>query len=424
MMITYGQVFFELEHILEWRARPVYSEDGADYLYTHITLAVQFVINPRATFFDFPNEKMPVAIEALRQYLMIPRRSLTVTIGRENNAPKVVLQSPPPLADNNPNVLAACDARMGPQPLSFEHAEIHGTKTAVAVWRVETWIRDSNSTADSPLISHRWEVSQGYDQEYLQTRTINGRAVFRADRLYRLAADGGSLELAVSPDYFRTLLFHPLASATCRRDIREVTVESNGLAVRYSLVDTEQIATIPTRERVTRIKGWWKSGISLDGIFDLAVTYVSMVVRVWGGQNSSSTQLINAAIRVVTQFGFQKNFKPKWYHKSDLLVSLDENFVELEVGARVGGWGANALDVLGFLDVKGVDSDILTKFPRNLSDLAFRVPDKQKGQAPPQINLTRGEYLTLLVTQALSVSRISPPRPKDDVNATNIIPAL
>ena len=231
--LAYNGVNLNVVKTLNYQRTPVFSDDGSDYLYTHVNLSVMAVFNPEAISYPVANPPVaeagalpPDTMHALEYVLMQPRQDLVYSFGGTD----LVVS---PLAGNNSGTtLAQVDALNGPKPIEVSTSVIHGAKTWLVRYTIETWILEcpDGSLGRSPIISNRWEQSHAIDDRYFTTITTSGEAVARTDQLNQRTADAFRDEILGAipvPRYFRRVAIN-------------VTVNPIGNRLAYQVVDREQ----------------------------------------------------------------------------------------------------------------------------------------------------------------------------------------
>jgi hypothetical protein len=328
MFIFYNGVQLLVSHITSWADRAIYSEDGSERLYRHVSITAQVTIHPKTIAgLGLPNAaSAPEIILALKRRLLTPRCPLVVQVGDN-----VVLRSPPlataasPLANNiaDPEFgivarEAFVDARNGPIPLYADVTEVRGTKTLLGVFSVETWLVDDNLSDpayQSALISHRWQVENTLDHDYLSTRIISGKGIFRGDWLYSKTNKGDYRQVLRKPSDYLAFMAPPTPDGYRRISVKS-QVSSDGLVCAYTIVDQEVPTMLKRYAGVSRVEAVWRSGHSRANIINAVtggVGYSSIAVRVWGLRDTnpapffrmgSRDNLIAVAILIAQAHGF------------------------------------------------------------------------------------------------------------------------
>jgi hypothetical protein len=405
MMISYAGLNFELEHISRWDERAVYSDDGTDFLYVHVTIGVQAVWNPSATR-NNDGDRAPASFAALRQVMLTPRRQLKVDVGGV-----VVLESPAKRPGGDRNFVV--DVKNGPQPIGFQVLEVRSVKTMVIYWECECWI---NACCNSALLSHRWEMTHELSESFLTTRRITGRAVFRSDFLRDYPG-----QPARYPDDWRLRLFHPIPDGF-QRDKVNVVAASDGLSAQYQVVDQEQWLNKGLNSPVIRIQGEWKTGI-VGGEYpygpDLGSRYVAFSIHVWGSNRATRQSLINACFKGAASFKLDNRgfgfLQRRSYYNADLTV----NVVEKEATLTVGFFTGSAVGrILNFFNPAFDEAERLTRdFPEDMVNLGQVAPT---ANPRPPVAGCRGSYVGRMVAQALLGRCETPAKPPAaDVPAPN-----
>lgn len=393
MIITYNGVELEVAKVIQWSDRNVYSEDNTERLYRHVTFGVQFVINPQAT--TIPGIDLLSAdqiVTELKRRLLQQRRTLVVTSGET-----AVIQTPPvrtkdgePAAFDKNVHLHYVDARGGPNPLHCDIISIAGTKTFVGFFALETWLvnNDGLPMRESALISNRWEMTNEVDEQYFSTRTISGRAIFRADFMYERTDKGDYRQVQRKASDYLSYLGHPVPDGYKREHVSS-RLSSDGLTLNYTLVDVEQQTILSGGKFIAKVEGVWQAGIGspnlINGALGLVPNYCSVVVRAWGkrGRFERSTTrqaLLDACTSVIASFGINDALQGGWFYDADATVDLTKKFAQVRAQYRVG-----AGTVEGMLSWLTRDARLTLggakDFPEDFGDLLIASQSRQ-GQRP------------------------------------------
>lgn len=333
--------------LLDIQERAVYTDDGADYLFTHFLITLQCYVNEQAT----GNAAPAAAIPALRSKLMQNRGHLQIIVGSQ-----LILESPLTVV---PNALAQCDANNGPHPISFNLIELDGFTTAICVYQLETWLVDVGKHAGS-LIGHRWRMSVDYDDQFMATRTVDGYAIFRKDFL---------INNQRVPDDFRQYLLHPIPDNFLRKP-PSVSVDEAGCRVDYKIVDEEQWLNLGQENPVVKIKGSISNGFNAQGGWLtgalLGQQFKTFRVQAWGTRESTRVQLIKACGQAAASYAFL-NMDPTAQSKNIMgtraVTSFDiiEKYAEMEINVMVAG-GAKFAGFFG-LDIVNPDTQVREGLP-------------------------------------------------------------
>ncbi len=341
--LIYNGVEIQIQSVVVFDLRDVYTDDHTEYLYTHIVIEVMGWVSTATTSYRRDNTtgvltqadgfNSGVTITSIRHALSQPRKSLTYQLG-----PDQVLISPQifNLVQNGQvisQVQAKADCNNGPHPDVLAIESFHSPKLLQVSFKVETYIRecinsgkddDGNDVFVSPILAHRWTMSETIDDLYLTTRTIQGWAIFRADVLL----NPGDARFPLSPDDFRTRLFHSVRQNYKRTSI-DVEVSEDGLECRYTIVDEEQVLNISPNSGIAKVECEFSraydwalnlpglsslSGLSLDPVKDIStlvnfflrtaegllpIRAEGVVIRLWGVRDTTQTQLASAALNVL-----------------------------------------------------------------------------------------------------------------------------
>lgn len=452
MIITYGCMSFEVERVYRWENRAIYDESGVDYLYNHITIGVQAVLNPLATvgnhytqtpFQPGPNglaigEQALETVRDIQALIMQPRQLLTVYLGGQ-----LVLQSPLPRnmpAKQLDRKLYECDAKGGPKPLAFRVIAIHGTgKTLICAFEIETFVNLFNDTsAQTPtMLSNRWTMEQDIDELHYTTRTIRGTAVFRKDYLISQRFNRATnLTVETFPDDFRYYINHPIPANFQRQSVR-VSQSADGTQLYYTIVDREMPGNLGIGSKVVRMAGTYTCGTSWQNLFGIISNDRGVInapittgliglgremirkapaildqilprlsrnisLTVWGRRSTSTQDLIDFCSHAAGKFNFIDPAKG-WGLKALIgggyrwEIDLAHRRVSLYVHQEISGLTNRALQALGgggqWPNTKEGD-----RFLDGIPDL-YVVFDSNNPR-PPDRGI-RGTYLGVLMAQRL-----------------------
>lgn len=428
MFVVYNGIQLQIERITQWSDRNIYSEDNTERLYRHVVMSVQFVINPRATTVENARSA-PEAILALKTALLTPRKSLVVTMGAtevlRSPAAATVLTMPTMQAPDGTRTYHV-DAKGGPHPIHCDVIQVFGTKTFVGTFTIETWLADDTvrrEGAQSPLISHRWEVENDLDEGYFCRRIISGRAIFRADFLYELTAFGDYRQVERRPSDYMAYLAPPVPIDYKREPIT-TRVSSDGLSVSYTIVDQEQPTVLAAQWPVGAIDAVWRSGHSRPGMLPTAtVGYTSFVVQVTGrrdarivGGASRRQDLINMAILTLQRFGLRDPLNVGMYYQADITVHLVKKMVELSCSYRLSGVADNVVGG-AVMPLQAIGGDITRDFPEDVGDILIASRFTPAARPPGGVY---GSGQTQLRTQSLrDGNQIPSPAPNVATQPTN-----
>lgn len=451
MFVQYDSIGFACEQVLEFSQTPVYSEDGADYLYTHIRVRVRAVWNPSATYaVDGEGDPMvgAASIEELRHRLSQPRKVLKVRVPSGGAGSSNILVTSPMLDPNGSRY--ACDAKNGPFPIGQPVIHIIAEKTCIVDFGCETFL---NECAEArPMLSHRWQARHDISRDYYTTRTIQGVAVFRTDVMERNV---------LNPDDFRSILLHPVPVGF-KRDSVNVDVSSDNTTLRYTIVDEEKTLTIANADRgITRVEGTFTYmkgvgtaslgntrgaaaagsiggpvgtvlGGTIGAVVDAAgafppATY-RLNVRVWGQKDTTRATLIRAVARLLATFhmdadnaaglgGIIGGAIAFFFANKVITIDIVDKFVEATVTLNVAS-GLELIRAGGVGIGMGVGASAILPpnpdvdpegFTDNLGDFATLAASS--GHAPKNDNGARGTYMAHLYAQALLASCAGPRKP-------------
>ncbi len=421
-------VTLDIARINRFEPRAVYDPSETDLLYTHFLIDVDFVFNPFSTssnlFNNLPNDNPrinpgfdPFTSEAdLRQFLMTPRGRLLLSVGG------LTLDSSPrnfavrPAGGRN---IPTVDARNGPRPISCPCESVHGVKTIKGRYVIETWVAEADPSYGA-MLSNRWSVEQNVDTDnfMLTSKHVEGLAIFRSDVL---AVEG------VKPDDFRNRLGHPIRNGVMRKNI-QVKAEPDGLQIRYSFDDEEQVTNlnpaygIVKAEIFQEIDAAWNLGFSgvasIDAVFGmLPEGGQNYTVRLWGKRSTTRRQLGLAASNVLARLApksvlngipaVRGGIAPN--HSWSVRMDQMGRFIDVTAGFRVSGYvgGVAALIAAPSLQTTLVSPD--PPWPEDIGDVGST--NILPNIAPPASTGMRGGFLEAMVAQVLTFAGQYPPLP-------------
>ena len=266
-VLNYGAVRMQIQKTEHIGFIPRYTEDGVDYLYTELDLAVTAVINPFALATRGPGQiaaigavppfqedapaqangdSVGATIRNIRAMLLTPRQTLTFSI---NNDQVVTIAGP--------------DSKQGPLPQSDTAIRwIMGTHTALVYFHIKAWapdllpaIQGLPTPARRIVLANRYRVASATDENWYSRRHIQGQMIIDPSQLIPLAADG-----VLTPDNFRQAAFLSIPTGFKREDI-QVVVSSDNTTLDYSYVDQEQPLALGLRSLATKIEGGTTVGL-------------------------------------------------------------------------------------------------------------------------------------------------------------------
>lgn len=277
MKVEYNGIVLDVVNLISNADVPEYDETGKDYLWTRRRLDFEAIVSPQkvvgaytpnntvpqmgyvtadTSSFDprYPNQERPnpltprqgenftssppMTLIAIQQKLSQPRGKLKVSFHSDPNPNvsgdddvEVWVEAPGNDIDGQP---FPCDPCNGPHPIgSPSVSAMEGNARTFMVRMSIEWCENNcmPTLSQVPLISNQWTVRVAYDPEtQLATRTYQGIAIFRADRLQKLGR---------FPDQFRFLLLPPVP-ARCQRFIDQLEQSPDGYSYLYTIRDVEQ----------------------------------------------------------------------------------------------------------------------------------------------------------------------------------------
>lgn len=430
MLFEYNGARLEIENVLAFSERAVYSDEGKDYLHTHYKMRLQFIAHPRAM--TNLGTTAASSIASLNTTLMTPRKYLKFSIPIGGAASSTVVVAAPLKRPNGD--LYACDAELGPAPVEFRVVQWIGEQTAICEYEIECWV--NHCTTARPLLSHRWETRHEIDQDYFTTRFITGEAIFRADLMF-----GDGTGTPMNPDDYRAAIMHAIPSGF-RRVSAIVTQNPNGTGLRYTVTDQEQKLTLvePYKRSISRIEGTvaWGMGpltnpVTNPSTAGLPTRTAKITIRAYGNKYTLNSHLVAAISRALLTFryfgpfvtgdltGQNGRLRAAYYYSSEIRFRLERPEAEYTGEFRIPGIPSSAANALGVgpfnINVAELDSRIggtIDGTP-DASVASYTAPP----DGPPNDSKTRGTYIAHIVSQGLLAGCSYPNKPANPTSFTN-----
>ena len=201
-----------------------------------------------------------------------------------------------------------CDAKNGPNPLAFKILEVHGAKTAVVYFRIETWIGGNPANGDprndNLVLANRWSARTQDAGDWKCNIVTSGRMRLRADVLNSVFPNNPT------PDIFRqAVLPLPVPDGFYRR-MPDVTVTADGLELVWSVVDEQRVLNLGPSSNggaITRLKGQYTNGSYVD-VKDMK----SVLGKAWHAIVGGTVGALAGPVGAVTGaiVGYTWNFVP------------------------------------------------------------------------------------------------------------------
>lgn len=394
MFYSYNGITFELLKTNLFALDAVYTDDDADYLYTHVQIDIDAYLNPSTMSYLNTGAgailsvgSLPATtIAAIRRQLLQERGQLTIT---DYNS-QTVLSCPAPGF--------SVDVRNGPHPISCQIRQVTGARTWLMRWVCECWIKECPG-ASPAMISNRYQEHHLINANHLTTRIISGKMVFRSD--FMLAAD------LVAHQFFNGSTIPPVAPGFQRESV-DVMVETSGLALQWTIRD--QAKMYDKGETDARLGG---SGIlHIEGTYGIqslnthegpaAGNSIAQIdIRAHGNRNSNQWTMIQTCFQIViTKMQLVADAPIGFVQHAAIRESMGENekWVEVSISylmppITVGKSSLPRIDTLR--------SDVQDIF------------DNQDGTNPglPWGKGARGTEVVTIVTQALQQACQQVPQP-------------
>lgn len=399
MLLTYGGIPLEIEHIARWDQRDDYSDDGTTYLFTHHRLSVRGVINLAAMARNKNPQgiglTMPFSKPQIELLLSRPRQLLTVQVGD-----RFLLMSPAMKpAGVAPNLFYPTDCKNGPCPIGTPLVSLHGQKTAVVDFDIETWVNPTLSTTGSALLAHRWSMQHDIDENFFTTRTIQGHAVFRTDHL---------LDRGEVPDDFRQRLFHSVPPNFTRIRV-SVQITEDGTRCNYTIVDRQNTINLDPSLGITKVEASMAIHFMDPGIgINFATRKATLSLHIWGSRRTKRIDLLNALTACANAYGFPPfawfcSNTRQWVNMAEKEASLDVDILTNSMFTTITQWVRNEWRAAW-------NGQAWDSFPEDLTKLArFNNGDSLYPGVGTNHQGSRGDYIGRMVHQALTTPSFNPP---------------
>lgn len=324
--ITYNGITLALVETKSFDEQPVYTDDGAEYLYTKFTIDVSCVFSPDV----MSGGASPTAImNTVRQSLLVPRGILTFYVGFEK---LLEVFSP--------------DAKGGPFPQSCTIRQIHGTATFLVEWSCIAY-GTSCEYGNNQAISNRWSMTMSYDENLFCTRTTSGQIIIQAQAV------------GVPPDLdqFRRLAIPTLPEGWQRERI-QFDYARDGLSLAYQITDREKDNVAP-RPATTARGTYTEVSSSMGGKL-----HAEMSVTLGGFKGTPRINLVAIAAQIILSrvregdiieqfetseelFDNQISMRARWLKIPDNIKVLDANMMidGSKFGIGVPGTDSPAVDI-------------------------------------------------------------------------------
>lgn len=288
--LVYGPASFpitiDLTQTNEFSRVPIFSDDGADYLYTEFVIDVVGIFHalwPGTQFGD-----AGITDLAVRSRLLRPRQPLVYSM-----LDTVLTPPSPPTPGTllvSPVGGQATDAKNGPQPVFCNVSKVIGdANTFIVNYRIKTWMNECIRTDNAffSLISNRWSMMHHIEgEDYRTIRTISGEARFDTGRLAQTALYADQLRA--------TYMRFPIPLGFKRTSI-DVTAAPDGSACAYTVVDTEMPVRVNSTTttnpntlasngitNIATMEMMYSHGVSEDSIFDKGIDFMINMAQ-WAG---------------------------------------------------------------------------------------------------------------------------------------------
>lgn len=288
MFYVYNGIKFDILKTNVHSMEAVYSEDGADYLYTQCHVDVSAVLNPQAMSYTFGpsavvGQTPASTIANIRHQLLQPRGQLLVT-----DFGATVVESP------SGGYLV--DVANGPFPRRCDIQQVNGSHTWIMRWSCDFAITDCLAR-DGGILSNRYSTTHSINEYHLTTRTAYGRTKFRSDVM------NSTGEFA--HDLFNGNLI-PDQLPGFQRESLDVTLDSDGLGIYWRIRDVEKMYDIGETDArfggsgIVRIEGscglsTWNSREGMAAGNSLA----QIDIRAYGNRYSNQWTMMQRCFQII-----------------------------------------------------------------------------------------------------------------------------
>ena len=377
--ISYGVVNLEVIRTNVVLRENIRTEDDVDYLFTKWTIDVICQYNPDAMSYEHGDifgaifkseEALPGTTDnAIRNYLMNPRRLLRIVAGGEE-----VLASP---SMSPAKVRYPCDAKNGPfcdmlainQMIGVVHFIVHCRFTTYVIEYPENSLTvrprsggvDQVIVGQNVVVSNRWVSSEDIDELGYPTRRTAGEAVLRSDFMRQrnqtqMAQPGNN---NFNADSFRSQFFFPVPDNYQRQNVK-VEISSDGTKLRYSFEDVARCYNLGGTSPIRKIEAYknfyvkagmpgrplaqWMSGQARALVADVTPLIgfqldnlpkynKNIRVDLWGNRNASRGQLTTIALGVCFEEigAIAQGIISIGFWEITIRQSLHEKFVSVEI---------------------------------------------------------------------------------------------
>jgi hypothetical protein len=238
----------------------VWSTDGVDLLYTHITIGISGVLHKCFLGIepgDWVEQNRPALLQRGGQLYFIlngqqvfPPPNICSPNTSEPTGNELVAS---PNYENPSKIATSCgshtpqyssyDSKLGPKPVLLDIRQIQGGSLTI-YYEIETWLPYccANCGAQSEIVplvlSNRWESTIEIDKDYFYTRTTNGVLVINGQYSDKEA-------LVLSTLSAGTQIILPQIPNNWKRESVRFVRSSDGLTVNWTIVDRQQYVAMP-----------------------------------------------------------------------------------------------------------------------------------------------------------------------------------
>lgn len=282
-VITYNGITLPYSDATRYSMKNVYDpESQTDWCLTQYDIATQGIINAKYLAILAPDVAQtgmsnPVQIlNAIKTRLQTPRKTLSYTF----NGVEMI---PQPFT----GAAGTCDAKNGPQPGSFDFTMLTN-ETFIFTYSIVAHYWDTTATSgqskNNPVIYNRWSETAEIDDANYTRRTREGTFAIRSDNSQGLVPDQLRQQMAVVgvPNGFI-------------RESSQYTVQKDGLALQYRIVDKEKFKLPPNG--AFRARGKYSTS-TVPGTMGIGQRIATCRVTLEGDKNSSQANLVTKGIYI------------------------------------------------------------------------------------------------------------------------------
>lgn len=325
--LTYNGVTIDWIKTNRFEQEAIYDDSNTDYIYTKITIAVTGVLSnciQGSQPWDWITTNRPLLM-ATRGQLIFNCDGSTMFHTTDQ-----LLVSP--LEDDT------TDAKLGPFPKALNISKLDG-QTWMIYYEIETYVIDCDNEDPATVLNNRWECTYNVDNEYYQTRTINGTVWFN-----------GTGDSSDNLDYAEDAgIIVPTIPQGWQREAINVVLSADGLKLNYTIQDKSTHFAMPSPAVAIDFQYSETAGLGKSGDLHIQQNECNITVKgepgsyttAQGGRQSSTTKsLLQIMFQLVLSrmnpnIAAAASSTPPPIGEFVTYFQLRENVYKNEVGCRV-----------------------------------------------------------------------------------------